>query len=398
MEKMLKIIAPFPLSPDYGSSTRVINEIMSVRSLFPRIKVLSYGIYGSYTKIIRDQLNLKLATNLFKMGFSLQHLIPSTTLYLRALIGKDVEYRSDSIIHAHWPIGGLIGLGLNATKLRDSPVICDLHGLVFEEAVMAKQKELARLVFLIEKLVLDKVDFVITSNELLAREVLKRYQIERRKMAVVYDAVDVNRFITIPKELPLMWRKIYNIPTDALVILYVGSISKLQGMDLMLKFLTEIMGVKKNVYFVIVGGKWSKEYASLITQIKNYPQDIKKFIRLIPRADYLSEVPIIVNAADICISLKRPSLQSNAKLLIYGAAGKPVITFDTKINRIFLGPYGIYLTWPLQSDEFLQAVEKAIDYSCNEDYRIGLTNYIKKNHSLDRLREQLVHVYESFCT
>ena len=381
-------MAPFPLSPDYGSSTRVINQLISLqKDKGIDFHVITYNVEGSYKDLLPSSITCNPLSKLFRMGFGMQTLFNTCTFSIFSAVRANTILRRTDIIHAHLSLGSLIASYVTKLLGVHPALLCDMHGLGLEEVSFVNRR-LTALARLIELHALNSADLIIASNPILKNSLVKEYGLSSKKVKVVWDAIDVDSYCGVNIKDVTQFRSRLGINRDEILILYLGTISRIQGVDLLLEVMPLIKKEIPKIKFLVVGGRWNREYTKYLSKLR-------KFAIVLAGADYISQVPVIVNAADICISLKGMSNQSNAKLLVYGAAGKPTIAFDVPINKFILGEYGIYLRYPL-SDRYAitEAVVKAIDRSKDDDYKKCLIQHIKKNFDLRRLRDELLGIYQ----
>lgn len=135
-------------------------------------------------------------------------------------------------------------------------------------------------------------------------------------------------------------RKSLDIETDKIIFLFLGSVSKWHGVDLLIDiFNDEDILAQKNFFLYIVGGKESEYLLQLKNKVKNKNIIFKKPVSLEIAKSY-------INASDFCmlpVKQVRISPGSPLKLYDYIACGKPVIAqsnlpaYSDEIEKYNLG-------------------------------------------------------------
>jgi len=180
------------------------------------------------------------------------------------------------------------------------------------------------------------------------------------------------------------------------VLLYVGSFTPVQGIDKLLQAFPLLAEDIRDVHLIMAGGRWSpslfRKYKALIRKLKNN-------ITMIESVNYLRDLNKLVNIADITISPKLPTCQSNQKVLVYGAVGKPIVVFRTMANVFLLRDKAFYAR-ELTAEALANAVKEAYDKLSNGSFdKHKLIKYIRDNYSIksakliNKIREIMLEFY-----
>jgi glycosyltransferase involved in cell wall biosynthesis len=246
----------------------------------------------------------------------------------------------------------------------------------------------------VERIIDEMPSVLVNSNPIVSDMIAENFAVDKRRVFTVLDAVDTSIVKPIHKDssyLQTLRRKI-GIPKDDIVVIYVGSFSELQGTDILLKSIFNVVERNRNISFLLVGGKWNSGYYKSIKDSAR-KLDIKKKTRFIPSVDYFRELPAYLSLADVAVAPKRQSLQSHGKLAAYMAAGLPTVVFDIPINRVFLGELGIYqkdFDSESLADSILFAIRRyAKDVALKNKLRLRATALF----SLKRMADDLEKVY-----
>jgi len=119
-------------------------------------------------------------------------------------------------------------------------------------------------------------------------------------------------------------------------VIYLGILTKYQGVDLLIQSIPDVVKKFQNVHFLIVGFPDVEFYFNMAKKL-----NIDKYITFTGKVPY-EDAPKYLNLADIGVSLKLSKTEANCKLFGYMAVGLPCVVFDTETNKEILGDTGIY--------------------------------------------------------
>ncbi|GLY53893.1 D-inositol-3-phosphate glycosyltransferase [Lentzea sp. NBRC 102530] len=158
-------------------------------------------------------------------------------------------------IHSHYWLSGQVGW--LARERWGVPLVHTAHTL-------AKVKNLAlaegdapepRMRVIGEEQVVTESDRLVANTDIEAGELIKLYDAEPSKVAVVPPGVDLDRFTPGSQEHA---RRCFGIPQDAIVLAFVGRIQPLKAPDVLLRAAAEMLvrdpGLRSRLVVLIVGG------------------------------------------------------------------------------------------------------------------------------------------------
>ncbi|MFJ8960622.1 D-inositol-3-phosphate glycosyltransferase [Lentzea sp. NPDC102401] len=158
-------------------------------------------------------------------------------------------------IHSHYWLSGQVGW--LARERWGVPLVHTAHTL-------AKVKNLAlaegdapepRMRVIGEEQVVGESDRLVANTDIEASELIKLYDAEPSKVAVVPPGVDLDRFTPGDQARA---RKRFGIPQDAIVLAFVGRIQPLKAPDVLLRAAAEMLvrdpGLRSRLVVLIVGG------------------------------------------------------------------------------------------------------------------------------------------------
>lgn len=175
---------------------------------------------------------------------------------------KNLTY---DLIHSHYWLSGLAALDLR--DLWSVPVIQMFHTLAVMKNRVARNEHEAESTIRVdaEKRLLREVDRVIAATQAEVAQIQWLYQIGTEKVVVIPPGVDTSHFYPIAKDEA---KEFAGIHQEKRIILYVGRIESLKGIDTLLRAIARLIenGVFRNVPLglLVIGGdaKFSAEDAN----------------------------------------------------------------------------------------------------------------------------------------
>ena len=215
----------------------------------------------------------------------------------------------------------------------------------------------------------------------------KKYKVSLKNMSYIPNGYDSKNFYGLPLTSYLNKK----IPKNKFIIGYVGSISAAYSVDQLVKAAERIKDNK--IHFLIFGDGPDilslKKYI-LLHKIRN--------VSLLGRID-IAHVPDVVSRFDICfVGYKKANWLkhgvSSNKIYDYMSQKKPIIAaLESNYNPIDLAKCGI----TTKSEDYIgitNAINKLYKLDRAELQKLGKNgnNYLLKNHSFDKITNQLIEV------
>ncbi len=245
---------------------------------------------------------------------------------------------SYNLTNAHYYLSGLVALQIK--KRFKIPLYITFHTLALMKNLVAKNKEEQATIARVksELLLCRLADKVIATSKTDCAYINSLYNCPMDKIAVLTPGVDLKKFRPIDKKEA---KKAVNADPNQKIILFVGRIEPLKGIDVALYAIKILLQEKCEYPFClwIVGGnniaekkEWSKELKRLeeIRKILN----IESYVRFLGKKQR-SELPFYYNASEVVIM---PSQYESFGItaLEAMACSIPVITTDvTGISSSF---------------------------------------------------------------
>ena len=372
-KKKVLVVAPTMFSADYGGAARIIEHIKALSLLGVSTEMYTYSVHGDLAKDLSIEAHVLPFIPRFYQGAMLDRYYLDLLLALKIVLSNKIK---PVFILSYNQEAALIS---KITNFFRSPIVFDAQGLLQEEfSSELRWKEFGNIINFLERKSFEFPSLILASNPFLADFIIHKLNVNPKKVEVVLDTADTNLFIPRSKQNPRVnyIRSILGIKKGVQVVLYVGSFSNLQGIDILLKAIKLVLEQKKNFFFVLAGGRWSNDYTSYLQTAEKL--DILSNVKFIPGVSYIKTLPYLLNLADIAVAPKIFSLQSHGKLAVYMASGLPTVVFDNPINRLFLGSLGIYVK-QISAEAFAETIVSGIDNA--------------ENNLSEKLRERAVRFF-----
>jgi D-inositol-3-phosphate glycosyltransferase len=179
--------------------------------------------------------------------------LPNFVQGVRQFAGaKGVDY---DLVHSHYWMSGLAGLELRETW--GCPVVHMFHTLGLMKNRVAQSPEEMEGEYRIEgeRKVLKSTDRVIAATLAEQAQLQWLYKISRQNIRVIPPGVDISRFYPIPADEA---KAFIGIPPEGRMILYVGRIEPLKGLDVLLeamgRFCQDTQAGIPHLHLAVIGG------------------------------------------------------------------------------------------------------------------------------------------------
>jgi len=239
------------------------------------------------------------------------------------------------IIHANLPLVPSFAIPDNAAKA----IVCAVHSTWKGEALITKQdnpkelnpneKSMLRFNFMLrkyEKKLMKRSDALIAVSKYTVDELTDLYGIDKNKIHVIYNGVDIERFKPRPNCDEL--RKEFGLKKDEKVVLFVGRLYHRKGLETLLESVPPVLNEFSNVKFIISGTGFKQKEESLKKLAKELGiKDHVKFLGYIPD----DKLPRLYSASDIFVL---PAIYENFPFAILEAQSTALPVISTKVGGI----------------------------------------------------------------
>jgi len=272
----LKGIKPVVVTSPYHKADDVVTE-----AGFEIIDGIRYYRTSRYNNIKEDDLSLFRYLKRYCISYN----------YLKELERISANEMPD-VIHAHSDYLN----GLRASQVGKKlgiPVLYEVRGLWAETGVanegLTERSWKYKFINYMNKKAFHLVDHVCCLGLELRKELLLK-GIRPEKLSVVHNAVDINKFYPLEKDPELVKR--YQLD-NTLVLGFIGSIRRSEGLDLLIEALPEILNIDPKLKVIIVGdGEPELQLLKEIAQ-KNHVSNKVEFVGRVPHAQILRYYSII---------------------------------------------------------------------------------------------------------
>ena len=271
---ILQVISSFPPAYSYGGALRVghaismeltrrnnevsvyTTDVFDSNSRFKpeKLPVTMDGIKVYYFKNISNYLATKHLTLAPKMAMYLKnHIKNFNIVHLH-------EYRSSQAIFTHY-----------YAKKYKIPYVLQAHGSL---PLLLEKKRLKSLFDFLwgEKIVKDATR-IIALNQMEADQYIK-LGVDKRKISIIPNGIDFTGNQKFPKK--GLFREKYSIDKNKKIILYLGRIHKIKGIDILIEAFKKVLDESFDAQLFIVGGDdgFKKNLETQINKMNFSPSDI----------------------------------------------------------------------------------------------------------------------------
>ena len=395
------MIAPTSFFADYGSHVRILEEARILQRLGNRITLCTYNSGQDV-----DDLTIERTAGLpWRKGYEIGsswHKIAFDAL-LSVKCATVVRRLRPDVIHAFLHEGALIGypLSLLGSVLSPSkggvPLVFDFQGSLTGEMIDHKFLQpdslSHRLLYRLEQLIARLPQALIANSHHAADLLASQFGCERRKIHIVPDCVDRDRFRpgVIDGEERLALKAESGIPPGRKVVVYLGLLAEYQGIDLLLQAAVHLLEARSGVHFLIMGFPNVQPYQKMAERL-----GFAEHVTFTGRIPY-EEAPSYLALGDVAVAPKISATEGSGKLLNYMAMGLPVVAFDTPVSREYMGERGFYV--PLGDTLALaEALETLLDdprrgMALGQQLRERATHY----YLWPEAGEKILQIYREIC-
>ena len=196
------------------------------------------------------------------------------------------------LIHSHYWLSGRIGMKLSRRWRIPHIATFHTHARTKLKASPAAREVERRAC--VEEVVMDSVDAIVASTVVERDELTELYGAAHSKIKVVPPGVDLELFKPADKT---QARRALNIDDDARVVLFVGRMERLKGIDILMRA-ANLLDTRANTRLLIVGGGQEDDaellrLKALAAQLRI--QDMVTFTGAVEQ----ERLPAYYNAADV---------------------------------------------------------------------------------------------------
>lgn len=224
-----------------------------------------------------------------------------------------------NLIHSHYWLSGLVGKQLQAWWHVPHVVMFHTLGAIKNSIGIGEDETELRIES--EREIVTSCDLVIASTESEKAELIRHYNATPAKISVIPCGVNLDLFQPVDKK---MARKELNLNSQK-VILFVGRIEPLKGLDKLLRAVTHLNGREAPLLLIVGGDEHSRDQLRALRKTADE-------LRIADRITFAGSVsqeklPLFYSAADVCVI---PSYYESFGMVALEslACGTPIVATD----------------------------------------------------------------------
>jgi phosphatidylinositol alpha-1,6-mannosyltransferase len=273
----------------------------------------------------------------------------------------------------------LLPIGLFVKKLFKIPYFLDVYGLEIWSGINK-----------LKLVSLRQSDKIIGDCNFILNYIYTNFDIDKGKLNLLYDPVDINKFKPLDKDTQLMNK--YNIPINKFVILTVGRLDRFKGHKLVinaLKYLPEDI-----IYLIVGGGKEEKILKDLVKENKVEGRVI--FTGRVPESDLVD----FYNVCDVFVLISKFDKNEGEGLPLTpieaAACRKPIIVGneDGSKEACINGVNGFHVS----SNDLSSLIDKLLFFYNNKEMalKMGINGrkMVEGNFSYDIFKNKLKEIID----
>ncbi len=334
-KKILNIV-PTPFFADRGCHMRILGEMKALAKYGYRNIIVTYHNGRDLEGLdIRRMINIPWYRKL-EAGPSIHKFYLDPILFLKAA-AVYIREKPD-IIYGHLHEGAFVG-GLIKYLLTfgRAPLVFDVQGSLTSELDTfnwIKGRKPVRWFFhTLEKFICRMPDFFICSSVSNGDIIKNRFHISPDRVKVVIDGVHTDFFSKTPEK---GFRQKLGIPEGVPIIIFTGALLAAKGIWNLIQAIPLVLNEVKDAHFLIVGYP-VEEAAGKVKEL-----GVESNVHFTGMVDYF-KLPDYLLVSDIAVEPKVDKAgEASGKVINYMGAGLPVVCYEGKNNRRFLGENGIY--------------------------------------------------------
>ena len=384
------MIAPTSFFSDYGGHIRILEETRNLQALGHQVMIVTYYKGSNLPSLdIRRTAPLPWHTD-YEVGSS-RHKIAFDAYLLAESLRQGWRERPD-IIHGHMHEGALIGAVLS--RLFRVPLLFDFQGSLTAEMVdhqfLNPDGPIFPWVRRLEWFITHLPHAFLTSSLRASQLLQEEYYVPSSRIHPLPDCADTERFDPekFTAETKQQLRQQLDIPTDRLIIAYLGLLTDYQGTPHLIETAVRLKAAGEKVHFLVMGYPNVRHYREMAQA-----QGVADVMTFTGKIEY-RDAPRYLALGDISVAPKISSTEGSGKLLNYMALAQPIVAYDTAVHREYLGDLGVYAS-PGDVAQFTDAIAALIhDPARRQCLGQKLRQHAIKNYSWRHAATQIVSVYQ----
>ncbi len=282
--------------------------------------------------------------------------------------------------------------GQDARDTRDSPaalrpaIVHGIHGLSFHRY---QNPWVNRFYIAIERATGRRTDYFVSVADAMTEQNKAAGIGVDKPHVTAYSAIDEEKFVTpIPETDRAAFRRKYDIPADAIVLVTVARLFMLKGHDYIIESAKDLAKRFPSVVWLFVGdGNLMDAYKKQIRDLDF--SDRFRFTGLMPP----DQIPLVIQSSEILVhcSLREGLARTLPQAML---CGRPAISFDVDGAREVVNPSTGRLTEPKNVSQLIEACAELIqDRALRERLGRAAQESVKTKFAPDTMVDTIEGVY-----
>ena len=241
-------------------------------------------------------------------------------------IKKHLQRLQPDIVHTHSAKAGILGRfaahSIRNTQydIRNTKIVHTIHGLAFHPY---QPEWLNKFYIAVERLAAKRTDFFISVADAMTTQAVSAGIGSSEQFCTAYSAIEEDDFLQpIPDERRSEFRRKYQIPEDAVVLITIARLFELKGHEYIIESAKQLRGRFENVVWLFVGdGNLAEHFKKQVYQL-GLAEKIK-FTGLLPPG----QIPLAIQSSDVLVhcSLREGLARTLPQAML---CGRPAVSFD----------------------------------------------------------------------
>jgi len=331
------MIAPTSFFADYGCHVRILEEARVLQKLGNQVSICTYHTGRDLPDLdIRRTMYIPWRRD-YEVGSSRHKIAFDVLLSLRCL--RAMRQVRPQVIHAHLHEGALIGTVLS--RLWRLPLVFDFQGSMTSEMLDHKFLKQGSPFYGFLRWLEREIDHlaprILTSSAHASDLLVEEFGCNPQKLTLLPDCVSTDVFKPCPRDEEwVRYKQAWGIPTNRLVVVYLGKLAEYQGVGHLLKAARLICDRRDDVHFIVAGYPYVEHYRQVAAELGladrvSFPGKVR-----------YEDAPHILSLGDVAVSPKLSLTEGAGKLLNYMSMALPVVAYDTAVSHEYLADDGVY--------------------------------------------------------
>lgn len=389
---VLYVTQYFSLTPTHASTVTTHEIVRGLAERGHNVTVVSPHSPGVFLLFEKNTGNVKVIKAIpfpksiarWYNGFGtfLSHTVAYLPLLINAIVVSRRHGHFDVIISMYHPSHMASFSAYLLSRIFKLPLVIKTHD------VYGFTSNLLRSLYLhfldnLYRVILKRAECVSVVSDYLKSKVIETHGLERSKVLVFPNGVNVRRFRSRTDSDSL--RSSLSV-VNKKVVLFIGAITQDRGLDLLVKALPKILLKNSNAIVLIVGEGPQK------SNLKKLAKDIgvERFVQFLPSVAH-NDIPSYISLAEITVGPLVARLETLGsvprKVLEYMACAKPVVSSRGGVAQdLIMDRRNGFLIQPANVEELASVISEVLrDPNLGKEIGLNARNHIAKFYDWDTI-------------